>query len=41
LSAADLTADEVLHRVDVYGDLHAPLLETGPPLPGSTKKRRR
>jgi bifunctional non-homologous end joining protein LigD len=40
LSAADLTPDEVLHRVDLYADLHGPLLEPGPSLPGVRRRRR-
>jgi bifunctional non-homologous end joining protein LigD len=41
LSAADLTPDEVLHRIDVYADLHAPLLKPGPRLPAKSKRRTR
>jgi bifunctional non-homologous end joining protein LigD len=39
LSAADLTPAEVLHRIDVYADLHAGLLEPGPELPSAPKRR--
>jgi bifunctional non-homologous end joining protein LigD len=41
LSAADLTPDVVLSRIDAYADLHAPLLQPGPTLPGTPKRRRR
>jgi bifunctional non-homologous end joining protein LigD len=40
LSAADLTPDLVLQRIDEYADLHAGLLKRGPGLPQTRKRKR-
>jgi bifunctional non-homologous end joining protein LigD len=39
-TAADFTPARVLERVTEYADLHAPLLERGPTLPGTRRRHR-